>query len=245
MFQNEPTGMDKLWRGSTTGRMVDDLHRLVKQAKLQSPFILVGSELGALNARFYAHIHNWEISDLVLFDPIPEEVFLEEVWLQYWYKELISYHQTLQFSAAIGLNRMLLIAGLMQPPVTGENISEDFMRRQKYLLSNPAHLSAAVDEHFFINESISQVRDISKFKPLSSATTVTVITGDYYDQQLPDPLNKVLSQCQQQFITRGYPSVKWIKMKGTDRRGIHRNPSDVAKQLKKLINRKKVKQESQ
>ncbi|XP_078396199.1 uncharacterized protein LOC144679568 isoform X2 [Cetorhinus maximus] len=158
IFQKQTTGLDKLWRGSTTGRMVDDLHRLVKEAKLNSPFIFVGSELGALNARFYAHIHNWEVSDLVLIDPIPEEVFLEDVWLQYWYEELLSYHQTRQFSAAVGLNRMLLISGLMQPPVMGANISEDFMRRQKYLLSNPAHLSAVVDEHFFINESISQVR---------------------------------------------------------------------------------------
>ncbi len=29
---------------------------------------------------------------------------------------------------------------------------------QKYLLCNPAHQSAAVDEHFFLNESASQVR---------------------------------------------------------------------------------------
>ncbi|XP_051879450.1 uncharacterized protein si:dkey-122a22.2 isoform X2 [Pristis pectinata] len=244
-FQNEETRQDKPWAQSTTGRMVDDLHELIKETKLQSPFVLVGSELGTLNARFYAHIHNWEVSDLVLIDPIPEELFMEDVWLQYWYKELISYHQILQFSAAIGLNRMLLIAGLLQPAITGENISTEFVMRQKYLLSNPAHLSTAVDEHFFINESTSQVRDISHFKPLSSATSVTVITGDHYDEQLPDSLNKVVFQFQHRFIAQSYPSVKWIKIKGADRRMIYRNPSEVAKQLKKLINKKRVKQESQ
>lgn len=36
--------------------MVDDLSRLVKAAQIATPFILVGSELGALNARFYTHI---------------------------------------------------------------------------------------------------------------------------------------------------------------------------------------------
>ncbi|GCC30688.1 hypothetical protein chiPu_0009142 [Chiloscyllium punctatum] len=186
-----------------------------------------------------------EISDLILIDPIPEEVFLEETWLQYWYNELLSYHQTLQFFAALGLNRMLLIAGLMEPAEKGENISEDFMRRQKYLLSNPAHLSAVVDEHFFINESISQIRDILKFKPLSNAITITVITGDYYDEQLPEHLNKVVTHFQQQFISQGYPTAKWIKMKGTDRQMIYKNPKAVAKQLKKLINKRKVEQESQ
>ncbi|XP_055489462.1 uncharacterized protein si:dkey-122a22.2 isoform X1 [Leucoraja erinacea] len=244
-FQNEETRPDKPWAQSTTGRMVDDLHGLVMEAKLQSPLILVGSELGTLNARFYAHIHNWEVSDLVLIDPIPEELFMEDVWLQYWYNELILHHQIRQFSAAIGLNRMLLITGLLQPAMTGENISKEFVMRQKYLLSNPAHLSTAVDEHFFINESISQVRDISHFKPLSSTTSVTVITGDHYDEQLPDSLNKVVFQFQQQFIAQNYPSVKWIRIKETDRRMIYRKPSDVAKHLKKLINKKRVKQESQ
>ncbi|XP_072908733.1 uncharacterized protein [Hemitrygon akajei] len=244
-FQSEEIRQDKPWTQSTTGRMVDDLHGLIKEAKLQSPFVLVGSELGALNARFYAHIHNWEVSDLVLIDPIPEELFMEDVWLQYWYKELISYHQILQFSAAIGLNRMLLITGLLQPAITGENISSEFVMRQKYLLSNPAHLSTAVDEHFFINESISQVRDISQFKPLSSATSVTMITGELYDEQLPDSLNKVVFQFQQRFSAQNYPSVRWIKIKGADRRMIYRNPTDVIKQLKKIINKKRVKQESQ
>lgn len=39
-------------------RMVDDLHRLVKAADLATPFILIGSELGTLNGRFYSHIHD-------------------------------------------------------------------------------------------------------------------------------------------------------------------------------------------
>lgn len=39
-------------------RMVDDLHRLVKASEIAAPFILVGSELGALNGRFYTHIYD-------------------------------------------------------------------------------------------------------------------------------------------------------------------------------------------
>lgn len=39
-------------------RMVDDLHQLVKAAGIATPFILVGSELGALNGRFYTHIYD-------------------------------------------------------------------------------------------------------------------------------------------------------------------------------------------
>lgn len=89
-----------------------------------------------------------------------------------------------------------------------------FSFKQKYLLSNPAHQSGAVDEHFFLNESAAQVRyaqlccwyvtgvtqpqklmlssrDITQFKPLSSRTSVTVITGDRFDHEIPDQLNQV------------------------------------------------------
>ncbi|XP_067305545.1 uncharacterized protein [Pseudorasbora parva] len=83
-LQNETTGTEKVWGISTTGRMVDDLHRLIKAANIATPFILIGSELGTLNGRFYSHIHDTQVSDLVLIDPIPEDVFEEEKWQQFW-----------------------------------------------------------------------------------------------------------------------------------------------------------------
>ncbi|CAN9514137.1 unnamed protein product [Ophioblennius macclurei] len=58
LIQNETTGTEKVWGISTTGRMVDDLQRLLQAAEIARPFILVGSELGALNGRFYSHIHD-------------------------------------------------------------------------------------------------------------------------------------------------------------------------------------------
>lgn len=34
-------------------------------------------------------------------------------------------------------------------------------------------------------------RDITKFKPLSSRTSVSVLTGDSFDMQMPEHLNRV------------------------------------------------------
>ncbi|MGH0147638.1 UNVERIFIED_CONTAM: hypothetical protein FKN15_011754, partial [Acipenser sinensis] len=161
------------------------------------------------------------------------------------YKELVPYLQTLQFSAASGLSRLLLIAGWMQPPITGENISEDLIRRQKYLLSNPAHQSSSVDEHFFLNESVSQVREIATYKPLSSRTSVSVITGDYYDALLPAHLNMAVEKFQEQLLAQTYPSAKQIKIPGADRKMIYKKPYEVSKHLMKLVKQKKPKQESQ
>ncbi|KAG9338241.1 hypothetical protein JZ751_026046 [Albula glossodonta] len=137
--------------------MVDNLHRLIKSAEIATPLILVGSELGSLNGRFYSHIHDSEVSDLVLINPIPDDLFEEDQWRQYWYTNLVPSLQVMQFSAATGLNRMFIILGLMQPALRGEGVSQVLEQRQKYYLSNPAHQSSAVDEHFFLNESVSQL----------------------------------------------------------------------------------------
>ncbi|KAJ7985601.1 hypothetical protein DPEC_G00353760 [Dallia pectoralis] len=242
---NESTGTEKVWGMSTTGRMVDDLHRLIKSAGLAAPIILVGSELGALNARFYTHIHDTQVSDLVLIDPIPEDVFDEDDWQKYWYSQLVPSLQAMQFSAATGISRILIILGFLKPTIRGENIAEDLIQRQKYLLSNPAHQSSAVDEHFFLNESASQVREISKFKPLSSGTSVSVIIGDSFDEQIPAHLNQVVAQLQKKLLEQTYPTAKLIHVEGADRRMIYMKPSVVNKHLWNLVSQRQSKRQSQ
>uniref|UniRef100_A0A673Z6K9 Si:dkey-122a22.2 n=1 Tax=Salmo trutta TaxID=8032 RepID=A0A673Z6K9_SALTR len=220
VLQNESTGTEKVWGMSTTGRMVDNLHRLIRLAGLATPLILVGSELGTLNARFYSHIHDA-------------------------YSQLVPSLQAMQFSAATGISRILIILGVLKPAIMGDNIAEDLIQRQKYLLSNPAHQSSAVDEHFFLNESASQVREISKFKPLSSRTSVSVIIGDSFDDQIPAPLNQVVAQLQKTLLEQTYPSANQIHVKGGDRRMIYKRPSVVSKHLWKLVSQRQSKQQSQ
>ncbi|KAJ8291067.1 hypothetical protein GJAV_G00021000 [Gymnothorax javanicus] len=244
-IQNETTGMEKVWGLSTTGRMVDDLHRLIRAAEIATPFILVGSELGALNGRFYSHIHDSEVSDLVLIDPIPEDLFEEDQWHRYWYTQLVPSLQVMQFSAATGLSRMLIILGLMEPAVRGEGVSEDLLQRQKYFLSNPAHQSSAVDEHYFLNESASQVREISKYKLLSSRTSVSVITGDSFDEEIPPHLNQLVDKLQKKMLEQLYTSAKHIRVPGADRRMLYKSPSAISKHLMKIIAQRQSKKQSQ
>ncbi|TDH12279.1 hypothetical protein EPR50_G00070710 [Perca flavescens] len=245
LMQNETTGTEKVWGMSTTGRMVDDLHRLLQAAEIAKPFILVGSELGTLNGRFYSHIHDVQVSDLVLIDPIPEDVFEDDQWKEYWYGKLLPSLQTRQFSAATGLSRMLIILGVIEPTIKGENVSEEVIQRQKYLLSNPAHQSSAVDEHYFLNESAAQVRDITQFKPLSSRTSVSVITGDSFDQQIPQHLNQMVAKLQKTFLEESYSSANHIHIKGADRRMIYNKPSAISQHLRKLVNQRQAKQQSE
>ncbi|XP_026865275.2 uncharacterized protein si:dkey-122a22.2 isoform X2 [Electrophorus electricus] len=241
-MQNETTGMEKVWQQSTSGRMVDDLHRLVKAAEIATPFILVGSELGALNGLFYSHVRDVQVSDLVLIDPIPEDIFEDESWQQYWSAHLVPSLQAMQLSAAAGASRLLLILGLLRPPLDGDAVPEDVLQRQKYLLSNPAHQSGAVDEHFFLNESLAQVREISKFKPLSTQISLSVITGDCFDEHLPTHLNQVFAERQSRALARIYPQASRIHIPGADRRVVYKKPSSVSKHLLELVSKRQTKQ---
>ncbi|XP_077576815.1 uncharacterized protein LOC144199207 [Stigmatopora nigra] len=244
LIQNETTGTENVWEKSTTGQMVDDLHRLLQAAGIAMPFILVGSEIGTLNSRFYSHIHDVQVRDLVLIDPIPEDIFEEEEWKDYWYGKLLPSLQAKQFSAASGLSRLLIILGVIEPTIK-ENVSTEIIQRQKYLLSNPAHQSSSVDEHYFMNESAAQVRDITRFKPLSSRTSVSVITGDCFDQEIPLHLNQMVSKLQKKFLEESYPSVHHIHIKDGDRRMIYKKPSAISQFLRKLVNQRQTKQHSQ
>uniref|UniRef100_A0A3Q2QHR1 Si:dkey-122a22.2 n=1 Tax=Fundulus heteroclitus TaxID=8078 RepID=A0A3Q2QHR1_FUNHE len=220
LMQNETTGTEKVWGASTTGRMVDDLHRLLQAAGIAAPFILVGSELGALNGRFYSHIHDV-------------------------YGKLLPSLQARQFSAATGLSRLLIILGAIEPTLKGENLSEEVIQRQKYLLSNPAHQSGAVDEHYFMNESVAQVRDITKFKPLSSKIAVSMLTGDSFDEQMPEHLNQMVAQHQRRFLKESYPSASHVHIKGADRRMIYKKPSAISQHLWKLVSQRQARPQSE
>ncbi|TRY93977.1 hypothetical protein DNTS_021128 [Danionella cerebrum] len=161
------------------------------------------------------------------------------------YSQLVPSLQMMQFSAAAGLSRLLIILGVLKPLFQGTNVSEELLQRQKYLLCNPAHQSAAVDEHFFINESASQVSDICRFKPLSSKTSVHVITGESFDDQLPSHLNRVLGELQREFLKRSYPTANHIQIQGVDRHMIYKNPSSVIAHLHKLVSQRQSNQQRQ
>lgn len=224
---------------STTERMVDDLHSLlhINYTDTKPPFLLVGSELGAANAMFYAQMFEKEVSDIVLIDPLVEGIFEidEAVLEQFWYGHLVPTLQSLQLSAAIGLTRLGLMFGLVEQPIRGEVISETVQARQKYLMCLPRHIRAAVEEYFWANKSLSQIKTAYKVKPFPQNVSVTVITGNYYDEELPSQLNKVWAKATQKLVSSIHPSAKHLLINGADHHMLYRNPNAVVEPIKKLV----------
>ncbi|XP_038051976.1 uncharacterized protein LOC119724816 [Patiria miniata] len=223
---------------STVERMSTDLFHLLRLSSDQPlPFIMVGSELGSINARFFTQMYESTVSDLVLVDPLVEGIFeLDDgIWSSFWFDHLLPSFQSLQLSAAIGLSRIVLLLGLMEQPITGQVIPEKVVLRQKYLLCQPRHLSSIVDEHYFINESLSQLRTAFQVKPFPESVSVTVITGNYYDEQLPSSLNKVWAKSQQRLMSEAHPNAKHILINGADHHMLYRNPNAIVEPVRKLV----------
>jgi len=55
--------------------MVDDLHALLRAARIAGPYIVVGHSFGGALARLFAHRHACEVAGLVLVDAMHEDQF--------------------------------------------------------------------------------------------------------------------------------------------------------------------------
>ena len=189
------TSMTKTNKGEphTTERMVEDFYRLFSLSSDQAkPFILVGAELGAVNIRFYTQMFEDNVAGLVLVNPLVEGMFslIGGKWGSLWYDNLMASLQTLQFSASSGFSRIALITGLMKLPAM-QKLPEQVVARQKHLHCKPGHLSSAVEEFYFTNVSLSQMRTVWRVKPFPSPIPVTILSSGTYSSHADPDTNKV------------------------------------------------------
>ena len=59
----------------THADMVDDLHRLLSEAKVPGPYVLVGHSMGGLLVRQFVQAHRSEVVGVVLADATPDTIF--------------------------------------------------------------------------------------------------------------------------------------------------------------------------
>jgi len=118
----------------------------------------------------------------------------------------------------------------------------DVVQRQMHLLCNPRHLSSAVDEHFFINGSFSQIKTVMMMKAFPSNVSVTVINGNYYDDELPAPINKAWAQSQKNLVTKLHPGANHIVVNRADRHMLYRRPEAIVEPIRRLVKQWRVKQ---
>jgi len=99
----------------------------------------------------------------------------------------------------------------------------------------PRHLSSAVDEHYFINESLSQMKTVMMMKSFPSNISVTVISSAMYDSKQASAINKAWASSYKDIVTRLPPGTTHSVVNGADHRLVHQNPEAIIEPIKKLV----------
>ncbi|XP_047145907.1 uncharacterized protein LOC100199358 isoform X1 [Hydra vulgaris] len=200
----------------TVERMVEDFHRLFDVE--EKPLVLVGANLGASIAKFYTQVFSNSVAYGVFINPIFEELFLGEdnPWNKYWFHSLLPSLQLKHFSAALGLSRIGLQTGVLNHAMNYDTVNIDVIKRQKYLQCKPGHVSSIVEEHFYLNESLSQLRMLHKLRPFPRMVPVQLIWTSKYSDSISNDKNEIwLKSCDIYTKDETNPNVKSLKLKGS------------------------------
>lgn len=222
---------------ATVHQMVDDLHYLVTNSKpLLRPFILVGSEIGSLTARYYGHLYPKDVVGIVLIDPLVENLFTVDngAWNEYWYSLVLPSLQSMHLAAILGVSRLALLVGWLHPPLPEDNIAQEVMFRKKYLLCNPTHLNAAFNEHLFMNTSFSQMNDLLRGSTFPQTISVTVINSKYYEKY-PKNLNEAWKKSQHHLVENLHRGCYQKTIECEEHSVLYSKPRAITEQIQKLI----------
>ena len=231
----------------TTENMVLDLHRLLKTiSNSTNNVLLVGGGLGALNARFYATFFE-SIFGIVLVNPFHENMFANKDWEMFWYEHFVPSLQMEQILAAIGVARLGIVTGLYKPKMLKENrFNEEVLIRSKYLSCNLQHLSAGIMEHFYMNESLAQLKILQKLKPFPKNISASIVSSKNFSDSLPQSLNQFWGKTQELCATKLFSNSQSIVVDSEFDVVYFKHADVIVKEIKKLVNkfRKSVKQSS-
>lgn len=230
----------------TTENMASDLQHIIKAiSNDSSTIILVGGGLGAVNMRFYARLYE-NIFGLVLVNSFYEDMFTQDnEWTTFWYEYFIPSMQVQQVLATLGITRLGLLSGLIKPEILLDaRLDHDARTRLKYLLCNSEHLTSGIKEHFYINESLAQLKLLTKIKPFPANISVKIISSEKFSSRLKQPLNNFWHKNQEQLKNEVFPRSERTFVKG-DFHTVYFDDADIiVREIKKLVTRfrKSVKQ---
>lgn len=226
---------------ATLEQMTCDLHHLVTVAKpLTRPFILVGSEIGALIARHYALTYPEDVHDIVLLNPFVEDLFWrqKEDWNSFWNFQLVPSLESLQLAAYIGMARLAVLTGRIKADLSGDTVPKEVELIQLSRMCNGNHIGAVLHEYLLLNTSFSQMIEVWKAKSFPKNVSVTVINSRNYDK-FPSKLQKAWQQSQLYLRQSLHPTCKHYTAEGTGQQ-LFTDPRPVVNLVQQLIIRWRV-----
>ncbi len=145
-------------------QIVKELDRLLTQAGIEPPYILVGNSFGSYNVRLYAHLFPQKVVGIVLTDALHETAMLEmSVRLQALKLFFISGFMMSVLGSILGIIRLLSMCRvyeLLKPELC--HFSKDSLNCVKRSFCRPKHWITMSREMMNLNKSARQL-SIAKY----------------------------------------------------------------------------------
>jgi len=149
----------------TSYQIVQELDKLLTQAQIEPPYILVGDSFGSYNVRLYAHLFPEKVVGLVLTDGLHEKGMLKmSVALQALKIFFISGFWMSILGSILGIIRVLKVLGvfeLLKPEL--RHFSPDSRRRVKRSFCRAKHWMTMSREMLNLDQSARQVSVANNF----------------------------------------------------------------------------------
>ncbi|MGB3405583.1 MAG: alpha/beta hydrolase [Microcoleaceae cyanobacterium] len=170
-----------------------ELHQLLRQAKIEPPYILVGNSFGSYNVRLYAHYYPEEVIGLVLTDGLSETSMLKLPFALKLIKLFfLSGFLISIFGSILGLVRILGNLGIFEfvkPEL--RQFSPEILTRVKRSFYRPQHWLTMVRELWNLEKSANQVKVANNF---SDIPIINIKANSFFKRSLWNfylPLNQV------------------------------------------------------
>ncbi len=138
-------------RPRSSGRMVTELHELLRRSQVPPPYVLVGASLGGCNIRLFAFRYPKEVAGIVLVDPAHEDQFIRSPSA----KPKVMPLRIFQLASRLGIMRL---AG-MPIDVAGMNVLPPGLQRTATAIGyRTSGVDAIVAETAAIDQSFTEVR---------------------------------------------------------------------------------------
>eukprot|EP00055_Hartaetosiga_balthica_P008008 m.28594 g.28594 ORF g.28594 m.28594 type:complete len:494 (-) comp6069_c0_seq1:81-1562(-) len=177
---SNPAPVKATGKPGTAERVAQNLHCLIEEARknstLTTPITLVSFGTSSMFSVFLASLYATDVNQLVLFNPMHEQLFNENprdsIFTQHWFSTIVSALHFQGLSALVGLTRFAFLLNVFHLPQTAGN---DMY--QKYIACNYFHQLEALHEFSLVNETAQQVHILSQFKQLPAETKRVVFAS--------------------------------------------------------------------
>lgn len=170
---------DQSPRARTSENIVEELDRLLTQAEIQAPYILVGDSFGSYNMRLYAHRFPEKVAGLVLTDGLHEGEMLQLPIALKGLKLLflLGFWMAI-FGSSFGIIRLLRAIGLfelMKPEL--RQIESDRLQCMTRSFCRPKHWITMAREIWSLEQS---GREVSVAKELGHLPIVSIKSSAFF-----------------------------------------------------------------